>query len=512
MPRPFLKFRSSSTKEQTDQQSPQEQTKHHSTKEQVDLASSLHVVASTPESTPDDLVVTEKGDVPQVKASIAAIATATITTANATTVSDTATVTDTLTTATIDTTNQVGQASAQSARVRLHSLKGIKRQSNQQSQASSQTQEQESKQAQENSQSTLNGAQSAKKRLLGLKSQVNKDSCSGENEQDLQEGMVQEQASCKKSIKEASGANFQGKSTKGGKLASKDIQDSTKVKSKFKLKLGQGQSKSDKRSLAKVEKVEKSTKEDKVESTKADRIEPIKAEAKGHKRKGSKQDDTSSAQQVSKQAVIKETAKSSATAQDTSDHCCTTTKTTTATSTPEFSKQDGANSRPSQDNLTKTGQSTESNFYPVVVYTPQELEEAQKSGAERILVKGPLAKKLETALKCLRSIGATSFNTLALVISGAALLSPFTGGVTVMGTLGAAVTAAAIAAISAIGLSLVIAVLKGYEEVKIGGGGLELVIKKHKDEPIATDAEQNACVAADSEQAVSHKGDNLKSQ
>lgn len=123
--------------------------------------------------------------------------------------------------------------------------------------------------------------------------------------------------------------------------------------------------------------------------------------------------------------------------------------------------------------------------YPVVVYTAQELADAQRQGAERILVKGQLASKLETALKAIRSVGASSLNTLALVVSGAALLAPFTGGVslgaagTVMGTLGAAVTAAAIAAISAIGLSLVVAVVKGYDEVKIGGGGLELVIKKH---------------------------------
>lgn len=125
--------------------------------------------------------------------------------------------------------------------------------------------------------------------------------------------------------------------------------------------------------------------------------------------------------------------------------------------------------------------------YPVVVYTAQELAKAQKSGAERILVKGQLASKLETALKAIKNMSASTLNTLALVLSGAALLAPFTGGVslgaagTVMGTLGAAVTAAAIAAISAIGLSLVIAVVKGYDEVKISGGGLELVIKKQQD-------------------------------
>lgn len=147
--------------------------------------------------------------------------------------------------------------------------------------------------------------------------------------------------------------------------------------------------------------------------------------------------------------------------------------------------QNTHNEQKMQSEQAAAEQTQATKVYPVVVYTPQELEAAQKSGAERILVKGQMASKLETALKTVRSLSGPSMNALALVVSGAALLAPFTGGVslgaagTVMGTLGAAVTAAAIAAISAIGLSLVIAVIKGYDEVKISGGGLELVIKKH---------------------------------
>lgn len=144
--------------------------------------------------------------------------------------------------------------------------------------------------------------------------------------------------------------------------------------------------------------------------------------------------------------------------------------------------------------------SDEPKFYaPVVVYTVEELAQAQKDRAERIVVKGELAEKLKVALKGLRSIGAGSLNTLALCLSGAALLAPFTGGVslgaagTAMGTLGAALTATAIAAISAIGLALVIAVFKGYDEVKLGGGGVELVIKKHKDKKQAKRQNLLAC-------------------
>lgn len=152
--------------------------------------------------------------------------------------------------------------------------------------------------------------------------------------------------------------------------------------------------------------------------------------------------------------------------------------------------------------------SQESKVYPVVVYTADELKAAQDAHAERIVVKGELAQKLESALKGLRSLSASSLNALALVLSGAALFAPFTGGVslgaagTVMGTVGAALTATAIAAISAIGLSLVFAVLKGYDEVKLAGGGLELSIKKHKDKDQADQAKQAKKESEQSEDAA----------
>ena len=171
------------------------------------------------------------------------------------------------------------------------------------------------------------------------------------------------------------------------------------------------------------------------------------------------------------------------TATDTSETVTTTTTTTTATNTIQ-------------------------QFYPVVVSTPAELAAAHKAGAKKILVKGELASKLETAFGGLRSLSSASLNALALVLSGAALLAPFTGGVslgaagTVMGTLGAALTATAIAAISAIGLSLVVAVFKGYDEIKLAGGGVELRLKKHvpKAEKQATEMEAAAPVTvADTE-------------
>ena len=125
-------------------------------------------------------------------------------------------------------------------------------------------------------------------------------------------------------------------------------------------------------------------------------------------------------------------------------------------------------------------------LYPVVVYTKEELADATRRKARRIVVKGELASKISASFKGLRNLSASSLNTLALVLSGAALFAPFTGGVslgaagTVMGTVGAALTASAIAAISAIGVALIVAVFKGYDEVKLSGGGIELVLRSGK--------------------------------
>ena len=184
------------------------------------------------------------------------------------------------------------------------------------------------------------------------------------------------------------------------------------------------------------------------------------------------------------QELLAAAALAATTATDTSETVTTTTTTTT------------------------TATNTIQQFYPVVVSTPAELAAAHKAGAKKILVKGELASKLETAFGGLRSLSSASLNALALVLSGAALLAPFTGGVslgaagTVMGTLGAALTATAIAAISAIGLSLVVAVFKGYDEIKLAGGGVELRLKKHvpKAEKQATETEAAAPVTvADTE-------------
>ena len=148
-------------------------------------------------------------------------------------------------------------------------------------------------------------------------------------------------------------------------------------------------------------------------------------------------------------------------------------------------------------------------LYPVVVYTKEELADATRRKARRIVVKGELASKISASFKGLRNLSASSLNTLALVLSGAALFAPFTGGVslgaagTVMGTVGAALTASAIAAISAIGVALIVAVFKGYDEVKLSGGGIELVLRSGKRHS-AEAKEQSAAAHNDSAAEPTH--------
>lgn len=171
---------------------------------------------------------------------------------------------------------------------------------------------------------------------------------------------------------------------------------------------------------------------------------------------------------------------------------------------PERATMSGASAALSksrlQRDLGRDAPSEESSevLYPVVVYTKEELADATRRKARRIVVKGELASKISASFKGLRNLSASSLNTLALVLSGAALFAPFTGGVslgaagTVMGTVGAALTASAIAAISAIGVALIVAVFKGYDEVKLSGGGIELVLRSGKHHSAKSDDQNKA--------------------
>jgi NADH:ubiquinone oxidoreductase subunit K len=111
----------------------------------------------------------------------------------------------------------------------------------------------------------------------------------------------------------------------------------------------------------------------------------------------------------------------------------------------------------------------------VTVRTKDELATARKSGVEQIVVQGELADKVKRGKK----IAFASSITLAAL--GAALVAtPMTGGLSFFAAAPvAALTGLEIAAIIAaasIGLALIIALFKDYEEISYESG--KLVLKK----------------------------------
>ena len=110
---------------------------------------------------------------------------------------------------------------------------------------------------------------------------------------------------------------------------------------------------------------------------------------------------------------------------------------------------------------------------PITVTTKEELQTAQKLNSKEIIVIGKLANDLKKSKKVMK-LGKVGIIALAGVIG----LAPFTGGV----SLGVAATAAALTGLeisaiiiaSSIGLSLLLAVHKGYEEVGYRDGYLHL--------------------------------------
>lgn len=111
----------------------------------------------------------------------------------------------------------------------------------------------------------------------------------------------------------------------------------------------------------------------------------------------------------------------------------------------------------------------------VTVRTKAELESAKNAGCEQIIVEGSLADKLKTSKKIAMAGGIT------IALLGTALAAiPFTGGLSVAAFAPvAALTGFEIAAIivaASLGLSLIIALFKDYEEISYENG--KLVLKK----------------------------------
>ena len=117
----------------------------------------------------------------------------------------------------------------------------------------------------------------------------------------------------------------------------------------------------------------------------------------------------------------------------------------------------------------------------ITVRTKEELKAAQAEGFAEIIVIGELAIKLKKA-KNIALLGGASLAVLAVALGVATVAAPVTGGVSFAAAAPvAALTGAEIAAIiaaSAVGIALVLAVYKDYEEVSYDSG--KLVLKKRK--------------------------------
>lgn len=113
----------------------------------------------------------------------------------------------------------------------------------------------------------------------------------------------------------------------------------------------------------------------------------------------------------------------------------------------------------------------------VTVRTKEELATARQSGVERIVVQGELAEKVKRSKK-IALAGSVTLGTLAVALAA----MPLTGGLSMFAAAPvAALTGLEIAAIIAaasVGLALIIALFKDYEEVSYGDG--KLVLKKRQ--------------------------------
>lgn len=116
-----------------------------------------------------------------------------------------------------------------------------------------------------------------------------------------------------------------------------------------------------------------------------------------------------------------------------------------------------------------------------VVTTKQELEAAKERGDVEIIVEGEFANKLKTAKK-VTLVGAGTLGLITVAIAAATLTAPVTGGLSYFAAAPVAALSgleiAAIITASAIGLTLLIAVFKDYEEISYSDG--RLVLKKRQ--------------------------------
>lgn len=113
----------------------------------------------------------------------------------------------------------------------------------------------------------------------------------------------------------------------------------------------------------------------------------------------------------------------------------------------------------------------------IVVRTKAELERAKDAKAEIIIIEGDLANKVKRG----KTVAKASGVSLAL-ITAALAATPFTGGMSMLAAAPVAAMSgfeiAAIIAAASIGLTLLIAIFKDYEEIEAGDGKIKLKRRK----------------------------------
>lgn len=116
-----------------------------------------------------------------------------------------------------------------------------------------------------------------------------------------------------------------------------------------------------------------------------------------------------------------------------------------------------------------------------IVRTKEELKAAKENKVAEIVVVGELAQKLKKAKK-IAVLGSASIAALTVALGVATVTAPVTGGLSYLAAAPvAALTGAEVAAIiavSTVGLALVLAVYKDYEEISYESG--KLVLKKKR--------------------------------
>ena len=115
------------------------------------------------------------------------------------------------------------------------------------------------------------------------------------------------------------------------------------------------------------------------------------------------------------------------------------------------------------------------------VTTRDDLRKAQENGVEEIIIKGELANKLNKA-KTIKNLGAAGLGILTVALGISVVSAPVTGGLSLFAAApNAALTGLEIAAIiaaSALGIGLIVAIFKDYEEIEYSNG--KMILRKKR--------------------------------